>query len=300
VYADRDTWSALDDWTEKPSGRDWAAHLTMNRQHVMSHDSAGRAYGMSLLGRSTPLVHVTRPGVGGSRTEHGVKHHLSQGLPWRSSFANGLPVTPLARTALDIAREHGLWSGVAATDSALRRGATVDDFARHLGPMRQWPYITVSRTCLALGDPGAENAGESMARLLVLEVVGGDVRTQFPVQLPHGRVVWVDLIVGNHVVEFDGRLKYARDGADAGAALWEEKERQRLICAEHLGVSRLIWSDFWGSARAAARKRLDSEIAITRERFGHTRPAHLDEFADHMADVRLRRVATDWRGGVVG
>jgi len=112
AYIARPTWEALDPYVGQPLARDWAAHLTMRHRHVMSHDSAGRAHRLSLLRRRPQLVHVTRPGVGGSRTEHGVKHHLSQGLPWTHSFAGGLPVTPLARTAVDIGREHGLWAGV--------------------------------------------------------------------------------------------------------------------------------------------------------------------------------------------
>ncbi len=298
VYADREAWEALDEWATRPVARDWAAHLTMTREHVLSHDSAGRAYGLSTLRTAVPLIHITRPGVGGSRTEHGVKHHLSQGLPWQSSFTSGLPVTPLARTALDIAREHGLWHGVAAIDSALRQGAEHGDFARHLGPMRHWPHVTKARTCLALGDPGAENAGESMARLLLLECDVPEVRTQFPIQLVTGRVAWADLVVGNHVVEFDGRAKYVRLDTDhastqAGEIVWAEKERERLIRAEGLGVSRLVWSDFWGAARTAARARLRSEIALTQERFGSSRPAHLEDFADRLADVRRRRMAAN-------
>src|SRR5688572_28390888 len=63
VYAGRGLWDDLDDWTARPIAHDWAAHLTMTRQHVMSHDSAGRAYGLSTLRPSGPLIHVTRPGV---------------------------------------------------------------------------------------------------------------------------------------------------------------------------------------------------------------------------------------------
>ena len=144
-----------------------------------------------------------------------------------------------------------------------------------------------------------------MARLLVLALGVPEVRTQFPLRLGTGRVVWADLIVGNHVVEFDGKAKYLRsvgetDQLTAGEIVWEEKERQRLICAEDLGVSRLIWADFWGLARDEARRRLTSELAITRARFGDRRPPRLDDFAVKMAEARRRRLRPDLRGGVVG
>jgi hypothetical protein len=76
----------------------------------------------------------------------------------------------------------------------------------------------------------------------------------------------------------------------AGQVVWDEKERQRLVCAEGLGMSRIIWTDFWGEARVAARTRLRSEEGLTRTRLGVRRPAHLDAFAARMADERLRRI----------
>ncbi len=297
IYVDREVWDALDEYDARPLARDWAAHLTMRERHVMSHDSAGRAHHLSLLRPRDPLVHVTRPGVAGGRTEHGVKHHRNLGLPWAHSHASGLPVTPLARTAVDVAREHGLWRGVCAMDSALRGGADERDFARALVAMKHFPHITTSRAALALADAGAENAGESMARLLVLELgLPGEVQTQFPIALADGRVVWADLVVGRHVFEFDGRLKYLRPeqggitDRDAGEVVWDEKERQRLVCAEGLGMSRIIWSDFWGPARERARVRLRSEADQTLERYGADRPAALDELAARLLDVRLRRL----------
>lgn len=296
AYIERTTWEALDRHVGQPLARDWAAHLTMRHQHTMSHDSAGRAQELSLLRPRRQLVHITRPGVGGSRTEHGVKHHLGHGLPWVRSFAGGLPVTPLARTAIDIAREHGVEAGVCAMDSALRRGASERDFARAFAAMGHFPHIRRARLALALADPGAENAGESMARLLVAESVpSADLQTQYPV-LVQGRVVWLDLVVGCHAVEFDGRVKYLRQAEGgvaerpAGEVAWDEKERQRLVCAEGLGMSRIIWSDYWGGARDRARIRLRSEETLTRERFGTRRPAHLEAFAARMQEARLRRL----------
>ena len=41
--------------------------------------------------------------------------------------ANGFDVLGLARTAIDIAREHGRPYGVVAVDSARRMGVSVDD-----------------------------------------------------------------------------------------------------------------------------------------------------------------------------
>jgi hypothetical protein len=118
----------------------------------------------------------------------------------------------------------------------------------------------------------------------VLELGIGDPQPQFAVRLD-GRVVWCDLCVGNHVFEFDGRIKY-RPVSEGGVAtesaeevVWAEKERERLVCAEGLGVSRIVWSDFFGAARDRARRRLLAEYAVTVNRFGTRLPDHLAEFA---------------------
>ena len=65
----------------------------------------------------------------------------------------------------------------------------------------------------------------------------------------------------------------------ADEVVWAEKERERLICAEGLGVSRIIWSDFFGAARQRAVRRLRAEYAVTATRFGDRLPAPLAEFS---------------------
>ena len=110
-------WEALDPYDGPPRMRARAAHLTMRRAHVLSHESAARELSMRILSTGSELVHVTRRGVRGSRTEHGVKHHLA---PFRSDqvvVVDGIPVLGHARTALDITREHGFVAGTVACDS---------------------------------------------------------------------------------------------------------------------------------------------------------------------------------------
>ena len=112
-----------------------------------------------------------------------------------------------------------------------------------------------------------------MGRLLVGELGFGRPQTQFG--LTDGRrEVWCDLRIGRHIFELDGRIKY-RPQADGGVAtvspeqvLWDEKQRQDFICSFKLGVSRIVWADLWGPARARARDRLARELLDTYARFG--------------------------------
>lgn len=283
AYCERVRWDRSDD-AERRVLWDVAAHLVMVSEHVLSHDSAGRAHGVPLLRPRQELVHVTREGVRGGRTEAGVKHHLTQ-VPLPGAVrVDGLPVTGLARTGLDLAREHGRDQGVVALDHLLRRGVTRTQLAQELEVMRCWPHVTRARQALELADPGAENPIESLARMLLVDLGITDIETQFPIDLG-GRIVWIDLRVGNHLVEPDGLLKFLP--IDQGGVsdrplrdiLRDERQRQAAVCAVGFGMSRVIWEDHFGRARERALERISRERAVTRARFGDELPAHLAERA---------------------
>lgn len=295
VYADADHWRGLDA-SQRRRLEDLAAHLAMQVEHVMSHDSAARAHGIPLLRPRHELAHVTRQGVRGGRTDAGVKHHLTQFPLPDAVVLDGLPVSSLARTAVDVAREHGRDAGVGAADHALRQGVSPLRLERELRVMRCWPHVTRARAAVALADAGAENLAESLARLLLVDLGFQKIDTQWPV-LAGGRVRWVDLRVGCHVVEVDGLLKYLppEDGgiADRPArdVLREERARQQAVCAEGLGMSRVGWDDLVGRGRERAMERIAREHAVTVSRFGPELPAYLVEQA---ARIRAR---LGWRRG---
>ena len=290
VYVLPDVWSAADRYDGQACLRDRAAHLTTSVPHVLSHDSAARAHGLPLLAPRRELVHITRPGVGGGRTEHGIQHHLSMRMP-ELDDVQGLHVTGVGRTALDLGREHGFVAGVVACDGAMRRGVTRDQLEAQLATMTCWPGITASREAVCYADPGAESMGESLSRLLLDELGLGVVETQFPVRTAGG-TFWCDLRIGRHVFEFDGRVKYVRieDGGladrEPSEVIWEEKKRERLLVAEGLGVSRIIWDDLWGRAREIAKQRLRAEYALTVNRFGAALPPHLAAYAREIRGTR--------------
>jgi hypothetical protein len=296
VYAERSMWEALDPYAGRPLARAWAAHLAIGVDHLMSHDSAAHAWGLPVVLAPSHLVHITRPGVWGSRTEHGIKHHLAMDPP-AVEMVGGLPVTGLARTAMDLAREHGYECGAAAADRALRWGVITDDFDDVISGMKSWPGVTRSRRASEVADPGADTPGETLMRLVVLELGIGVPVTQFPVPVTTG-VAWCDLLVGRHVFEFDGRRKYLGVAAGGDAerpaeeVVWAEKVRERDVASHGLGVSRVFWDDCLGRARLATMDRLLQEYHATVRRFGSELPADLAEFAIRMADQRMRRIRT--------
>jgi hypothetical protein len=296
VYIDADQWVDAEQWREKPLIKVRAAHLSLQRRHVFSHDSAALLHDLPLLRDDDRLVHVTRTGVTGSRRRNGIAQHGAGYTDDDVVTIEGLPALGIGRTALDICREHGHSAGLVACDAALRHGVPRSELLEIAESMHHWPDITEGHAAVADADPGAESAGESMTRILVRELQLGEVTTQFPVRRPSGKTAWLDLLVGCHAFEFDGRTKY-RNVADGGVATreaeevaWEEKEREIDVRAAGLGVSRVTWRDFWGAGRVAARTRLRREAELTAQRHGTVLPRELIEYAARMAAARERRL----------
>ncbi len=270
VYAERWEWDGADE-TGRHLMRVVAATLTMPAPHVLSHTSAAVAHGLDCRPVWRELVHVSHPGVRGGRTEGGVKHHPATVPETQVVARDGLVMTSLARTGVDIAREHGLEDGVVACDQILRLGTPRSELVSVLGQMRSWPNVTRARAAVALADGGAANIGESLGRMLVVELGYGAPLTQVWIE-DGGRRACVDMLLGQHVFEFDGRRKYV--GADHGGfagpdvekVLWEEKLREDWLRSLGFGISRIVWHDLFGVARRQARTRLLGEYLATCER----------------------------------
>jgi hypothetical protein len=294
VYADAELWAALGSEAERHRLRTRAATLHMRRDYVLSHDSAAYEHGLEILQPPTPYVHVTRYGVTGAWTRHGIKHHLAPFGREQKMRIGDLQVLDLARTAVDIAREHGEPYGEIACDAVLRRGVPRKELEAAVLAMTSWPHVTRTRRAVNFADPGAANLAETMGRILVSELGLGDVDTQFPLELEDGRVVWADMRIGLHLFEVDGKVKYTpvEDGGVATRPLtevvWEEKKRERLIRRQGLGVSRIIYADYWPPQRAEALIRLREEYDDTVSRFGDVLPERL---ARNAARLRGHRSA---------
>ena len=201
---------------------------------------------------------------------------------------DGLPVLDLARTAVDIAREHPLPHGVVAIDAARQLGVSLAELWSAIDAMYRWPGITTARLAVESSDGGAESVGETLARMMLDELGIGPVQTQFELRdaTRHARC---DLRVGRHLVEFDGRTKYLRieNGGvavvDPDRVVWEEKQRQDWLLGYRLGMSRLVWADFWGDRRRVAMARLAREYEQTCAMFGTS--------IDDLAHLVVRRAA---------
>lgn len=270
VYADGDAWNALDEFTGQPMLRIRAVSMTRRvADYVFSHDSSAIALDMGAPDPRTADVHVTRMKVHGDAVRAGIKHHRAPFLEHDVMEVEGLRVLGPARTALDMAREHGRAAGLAACDAALRAGVSRLELVEAFERMGCWPQSRVMRWCIEHADHGAETYLESQAREFVLELGIGTPETQFGLHAD-GRTVWCDLRVDRHLFESDGHLKYLGGNPSnllPEQVLWEEKKRQDFISGFKLGVSRITAFDM-GAGREAAIRRVGREYADTCRRFG--------------------------------
>ena len=293
VYTTAELWESWDPYRQRPIARVRAVDLTLQVPHVVSHDSSALLQRVPLLRPQDAAPHVTRRHMRASLTQAGVHHHGARYPDRRVVEVDGLRVLDVPRTVIDLTREHGYRAGLVAADGAMQLGVSRAELAAAAAEIRGWPYSLTVDAVVADADPGAESVLETLARELAAEAGLGPVETQFPVRIP-GVVAWIDLRVGCHLIEADGRIKFQRaseggvaDG-DAEQVAWDERRRQHLVCAEGLGMTRLVYADCAGVAREQAKRRLLDEYAVTVRRFGTRLPPHLEEFAALMRGRRYQ------------
>lgn len=293
VYTTAELWESWDVYHHRPLARVRAVQLTVRLPHVFSHDSAAIAQRVPLLRPQESAVHVTRLHLRGTRTTTGIHHHGSSYQPGQVRTADGLPVLDIPRTVADIAREYGYRAGLVAADGAMQLGVDRGMMRKVVQQMAGWPASRTVAAVVEAADPGAESVGETLLREVLDELALGDIETQFPVRTARG-TVWCDLRIGRHVYEFDGRVKTTapEDGGVADRALarvvWDERRRQRDVCDMELGMSRVIYEEFWGDARDRLKARLRRDQADTDARYGRELTPEQAEFAARMRGRRYR------------
>lgn len=218
---------------------------------VVSHTSAAVAHDLPVWNEQLARVHLTRDRKGGGRTRRWVQIHGAPLAADEITPLDGLRVTSLPRTVVDLGRSLPLAQAVAAGDVALF-GLRPGELQGALDRQGGWTGIGRARRAVALLDARSESAGESYSRV-VFHLAGLPVpELQYKVLTPDGRFVgrcdfgWPELGV---VGEFDGVKKYGellrKPGQTAEDVLVEEKRREDRIRALGWIVVRWMWRDLY-------------------------------------------------------
>ncbi|WP_129336541.1 hypothetical protein [Cellulomonas endophytica] len=223
----------------------------MRADHVLSHTSAALLWGLPVW-TSTPLVvHVRQRHAPGSGRDRGVVRHRGGWDTTRTAVVAGLPVTDLAQTVADCLSGLAAGPALVVADAALRAGADRAAVDEILAGQRSGR--TRGAAVLALADPGAESAGESMTRFALLRGGLPAPVTQPSVGTRLG-TFWADLGWPEHrvLLEYDGRSKYAVAG---GEAVVREKRREDAVLDEDQRLVRVAAEDLRRPAELVARVR---------------------------------------------
>lgn len=209
---------------------------------VASHLSAALLHGLPLT-RLPHRVHVTQTVRPRTQADSDVLRHTARLTADEVEEVAGLRVTSLARTVVDCLRVLRGPGALVVADAGLRAGLTEEAAAEALRRAAGARGVRRAREVMAFADDGAESAGESYARAVLLGLGLPAPETQLRVDTVDGPV-WSDLgwRAWRLLAEYDGRLKYGTAFADRDA-LVREKRREDVVRDEGWRVLRLTSED---------------------------------------------------------
>lgn len=223
------------------------AQLTM--PGVISHESAGVVHALPYWADRLARVHVTRPDQGSGRVRRYVHLHRSPLSEREITSIDGLEVTSLARTAVDLGRVLDPFRALPIVDAVLARGASVTDLDEVVSASGRQPGNPRVRRLIEMADGRSESVGESCSRLVFFREAIPMPTLQFEVRDEFGQLIgrsdfcWEQQRV---LGEFDGKIKYTsllRPGQSASDVVIAEKRREDLLRGLGWTVVRWTWAD---------------------------------------------------------
>ncbi|WP_446664506.1 hypothetical protein [Flexivirga sp. B27] len=153
---------------------------------------------------------------------------------------HGIPVTPVPRTVVDLARIGTLAQGLVIADAALHwdrcsqadLDAEVDRIPRG-GRGRRRAALAIH-----LADGRSESPGESLSRARMYELSLPQPDLQVRLEDRIGVFGWADFGWPGLIGEFDGKVKYV-----ARETVWDEKQREDRARRTGVGVERWGWQE---------------------------------------------------------
>ena len=202
---------------------------------ILTHRSAALMHGLPVLSMDRTCITVAATS---GRTLPRLNVHRAPLPPAFVRPLNGVAVSTVARTIIDLAREHGFEEAVAAGDAALRlKRVDRREMYAALEQCRQWPGSKAARSAIHFCDGRSESVLESLSRVrisrhdLPAPELQAELRDRFGRFVGRVDFLFVELGV---VGEADGLAKYSTRGVDEH----EQRRRQRI---ENLGYGFVRW-----------------------------------------------------------
>ena len=235
---------------------------------ALSHHAALAVLGLPLWGHDAARIDLLSDMVQGVR-RGAVWLHPDDGVVLApvADIPSVSPARALVRTALTMGQD----CAVVAGDAALHRGLVTEaDLVTEVAFVSPHQGRRRALEAVLLMDGRSESVGESRTRL-ALRRLGFTPESQVVLRDSGGRfVARVDLVVDGVVLEFDGRVKYARqrDAEDGSAGLeeivWLEKRREDAIRRLGHPVERVIWTELDRPGLLGARVRSARALVVSR------------------------------------
>jgi hypothetical protein len=255
-YVRASAWDRLDEDARYRAKVEAAIQRTDGR-HLVSHESAAALWRLPTLAAWPDRVHVIQTPDSGTRSTALFERHSYEHVSDPSEI-DGVKLTSLARTVVDIAALRSFATSTVFADAALRRtthpvpgipAAPLDRAAllRELAlvPLRQG--TARARAVILFADAAADRPGESASRVSMhLAELPAPILQQ-ALRGASGRQYFVDFWWPSHnlIGEFDGKGKY-RDpeflgGRSPEQALLDEKGREDDLRAAGYAMRRWGW-----------------------------------------------------------
>jgi len=201
----------------------------------ISHTAAARLHGLWTF-RDPGLVHVTHERNPCVQDEGRLRRHWTKVLPARDrTIIDGVPVTTLERTIVDVACSARLPCALVTATAGFRAGADAAVVGQILDERSGGRGVVQARRVMELCDPDCAAPGEVLVRLAAIEAGLPEPRVQVPVTIPGG-TAWLD--VGWPAIkaglEFDGAVKFS-------GLLGDPLEARRRQAVRAAGLAEAGW-----------------------------------------------------------
>ena len=215
-------------------------------------------YGLPLIGGWPSRVHALAPGAPGGSSSSGFITHRAA-VTSEFQLIDGVRVTSLARTLVDVSTTGAFLPAVTMLDEALRTQEH-RDFARPAASKLLTKRVLLdelrevnprygqkaARAAIGFADGRAGSPGESLSRVRMHELGFQAPELQVAVTTPRGRSYDIDFgwESARKFGEFDGHVKYTRAeylrGRSPDEVMWAEKRREDEV-RETTGRSFVRW-----------------------------------------------------------